>query len=598
MALIRLIGVFVLCSAAAHAASRGVNLMPPAKVSLYQALLPSVNDAGVDAVLHSSETMWYDAESIVPGYQDSMGDPKGFRPNTIESQLIDLAVPGGWRTLFADRGHFNFPFHSGGADLSDNMVKINFWSAPKQNGQVLPVVYWKLNFSRWRWMFPVGTRLGEVLLVKFPDGEMRIFEIRVRTRELDGWRNHVYRPFPSAEDLVDGIKLRRPNWFMIPALKNMIQFLLNNQTPTPRSLKTASFPGTFTTADGQLDFLPDFGDTALVKELLKETTFTNVGSTPWKTNGANKVFAASAKDGASIVPRNYDGGMLSVDDVSCRRCHKDAGRQIGEFHFNLILYGELWGEDEIFSWHPFENSAFVQADGGVANFNNDNRRLRQDFVSAGLVKAYDPANHGGSVYKELPRDWKYNPVREKYNDTPDRLTCRPNGSKYDLARVPDGKVLDSHDTFDACDETRLAAAGGVVCVWFTPSMPVGPGGWNEVGWRPTNLETGMGLGRRPHLTRQDCLDATRAAGGGVVCTNTGLGAKAANIRTNNWCGASSQLNYCLEATRHAKDETVCSFPSSGTGAEAGWVKTKVTDTCDYQSSQTSLSSCNSSVGGP
>ncbi len=219
--------------------------------------------------------------------------------------------------------------------------------------------------------------------------------------------------------------------------------------------------------------------------------------------------------------------------------------------------------------------------------------------SAGLVKAYDPSQHTSSIYKELPRDWEYNPVREKERDlTADSLLCRPNGARSELVRRFAGVRIDTHDSQANCDEVRTAASGGVVCALFTPSMPVGPEGWNESGWRPTNVETGMGLGRRPHSSRAECLEATRAAGGGVVCTYTGLGAKAANIRTNKWCGASSQLSFCLEATRHARDETVCSFPSSGTGAEAGWVKTKVTDSCDYQGSQIALGACNALVGGP
>lgn len=396
----------------AHALGAGyVDIMPPQKAAMYKALLPRVWDQELHTILNSPETMWYDEESIVPSYQDSMGDPEGNRPNTIQSFLIDAAVPGGHARLFSKRGRFNFPFATGGADLSDNMVKINFWSAPRHGGQVLPVVYWRLEFSRWRWMFPVGTAIGEVMMVKFSDGDLRVFEVRMRKRTADGWVNSVFRPFPAAWSLADAIKFARPNWEQMPSLRNLVQHLLNENTFTPRTLETKAFPGTFETLSGHLDYIPDFGDPALVKELLKDTPFRSAAGIPWKTNGRQVTYAASTKSHDSIVPRSYDSGLLSVDDVTCRRCHKDAGRGIRDFHFDLILYGELWGEDEIFSWHPFDTKSFVQPSGDVANFNDDNRRLREDFAGAGLVAKYSPGAHPPSVYKEIPRDWKYQPVR-------------------------------------------------------------------------------------------------------------------------------------------------------------------------------------------
>jgi len=183
------------------------------------------------------------------------------------------------------------------------------------------------------------------------------------------------------------------------------------------------------------------------------------------------------------------------------------------------------------------------------------------------------------------------------NDTSLELMCVSTGNGADLIRLRDEVVIATYDSTGLCLESKDAAQGGVVCVYFTSDMPVGPGGWNENGWRPMNVQTKMGLGRKPLATREQCLDATRNASGGVVCTNTGLGAKAAHIGNNLWCGASSQLKYCLEASRAARNFTVCSFPSEGTGAEAGWVRTKIGTTCDYQSNLMSLASCNASIPG-
>jgi hypothetical protein len=181
------------------------------------------------------------------------------------------------------------------------------------------------------------------------------------------------------------------------------------------------------------------------------------------------------------------------------------------------------------------------------------------------------------------------------DDTSSKLECFATTTGANLVRVRDQVILDRHATIERCEEVRIAAHGGVVCIWFTSSMHVGPGGWQETGWRTANVETKMGLGRKVLASFEQCLEVSRSANGGVVCTNTGLGAKAANINTNNWCGASSQMQYCLIATSRAKDFTVCSFPSDGSGAEPGWIRTKVTGSCSYQSGPMSLHACNESI---
>jgi hypothetical protein len=176
-------------------------------------------------------------------------------------------------------------------------------------------------------------------------------------------------------------------------------------------LRTQQYAGSFADQSGYLDVVPSLGDAPLVEELLRPAVFQPVRSNiVWKSDGGKVAFAASSASGDNIVPSSYDGGMLAVDDVSCRRCHDQAGRQIGNFHDEMVLYGELWGEDETFSWHPFENSKFVDQQGNVKNFNDDNRSLRSDFAAAGLVVPYDRNRHPASIYRDLPRTWTYRPV--------------------------------------------------------------------------------------------------------------------------------------------------------------------------------------------
>jgi hypothetical protein len=391
--------------------SQAIQLIPAEKEKKYKDLLPRIDDMEIQYLLRSDRTIWYDEEAIVPGYQDSMGNPVGMRPNTIDASLINLAVPGGWQRLFERKGRFHFPFATGGADRSTNFEKINFWVPPLgENGHVLPVVYWRTSWTRWFWIFPKGTVLGEVLLIKLPDGDLRIFELRTRKRLIDGWESRLFKPYHTALDLSAQIKDLRPNWQSSGNLQNVITRLESDNTLVKQSLETRFFPGTFQKAEGYVDSLPDLGDLQLVKELLESPSFSEYYNTPWKIQGDKISFGPTTESLASIIPQKYDGGLIPTTKESCDRCHDQAGRGIGDFYPNLILYGELWGEDQTFSWHPFINSMFVDKNGKVVNFNNDNRRLREDFRNAGLVVLYDKSKHPDTLYRELPRGWRFRPV--------------------------------------------------------------------------------------------------------------------------------------------------------------------------------------------
>ena len=386
-------------------------ILPTSMLAAYRELVPPVADAEVDDAILSPDTIWYDEAAIVPGYQDSMGSPVGSRPNTIDSMLINLAVPGGWQRLFERKGRLHFPFATGGAGRSDDFVKFNFFRLPRQNGALLPVTYTRLSWSRWQWLFPVGTIFGEVMAIRFTDGSLKVFEVRTRHRHLDHWENRVFRPFLTADDFAYAVRERRPDWFLRPTLFKFVEHLRSPNPLVPQRLETRFFPGTFVKQEGHLDVLPDLGDPELAKELLSDRLFRPTGATPWKDVGSARNYAASTESRDGIVPQFYDGGLLQVNDDSCRRCHQDAGRAIGEFYPEMVLCGEIWGKDETFSWHPCENRAFVKPNGEVANFNDDNRQLRSDFVKAGIIKPFQSSQHPPSIYKALPRSWTYRPVR-------------------------------------------------------------------------------------------------------------------------------------------------------------------------------------------
>lgn len=386
-------------------------IMPESRMAQYRALIPTTDNDALNGMLLSPQTMWYDKESMIPGYQDSMGDPEGMRPNSISKGHIDVAVPGGHAKLFTSTtsARFNFPFGTGGIDNSDNVHVINFWVPPRVGGRVLPVAYWKMPFSRWRWVFPIGTVLGEMMMIRFPDNTYKVFEIRTRTRTETTWANDIFRPFPDAESLVRGIATHKSNWASIPKYAGIVAQLQNTSTLQAKSLTAPKFPSAWQRVDGYIDQLPNFDDPELVKTLLANTTFSSTINRPWKVDGNKVTHAPTTQYAASIVPRNYDAGLFPVNDEFCNRCHQDAGRAIRDFYDQLMAYGEMWGEDRTFSWHLFDASYFLQPNGDVKNFNNDNRRVRADFVNAGLVEQFSEAKHPATQYRQLAQSWQYRP---------------------------------------------------------------------------------------------------------------------------------------------------------------------------------------------
>lgn len=397
-------------------ADRPVDIMPPPRLGMIAPRMPHVADPWLKGILESPDTMWYDKLSIIPGYQDSFGDnvqlPIGMRPNTIDRQMIDLAVPGGHAQLFVEHGLFHFPFGRGigGAARTDNFV-VDFWHVPREAGAILPVVWWQRDPNtythRVEWMFPAGTVLGEILF-QIDDGTWYPFEIRVRIRELDRWRVDVYRPFPRAEDLaaaLDAAAEANPAW-RTADVAALAAHARDSGTLRAASLGATHFAAAFPRLSGAEDVLPPLADPAILQALLMEVPFRSAKGIPWKQSGNLITHAATTDAGFHIVPRDYDGGFLEVSDEACRACHQDAGRPFRDYYDNVLAYGELWGEDESFTWHPFDAGNFVDADGDVRNFNHDNRRIRPDFTAGGVIVAYEPSRHPQTTWKKLPGPWK------------------------------------------------------------------------------------------------------------------------------------------------------------------------------------------------
>jgi hypothetical protein len=398
------------------AAVRPVDIMAIDRLSMVAARMPCVGDAGLRGILESPDTMWYDSKSIIPGYQDSYGDninfPVGMRPNTIDPGLI--AVAGGHDFVFQEIGVFHFPFgRPGGFGDADGFV-VDFWHVPRDGGAIAPVVWWWRQPTSWHrrieWMFPAGTVFGEVLFKVADGGEWVPFEIRTRTRGVDGWTVDAFRPFPTAESLADALERKRQEsaaWQADPDIDALVAHLRDPSTLQAAQLTAPHFELSFPALDGAEDVLPGVGDPTIVHALMMETPFVSAREAVWKQSGSLFAYAATSETSSSIVPRGYNAGLIRVDDDTCNVCHRDAARPFKDYYPSIMLYGELWGEDEIFSWHPFETTSFQYEDGRVKGFGPpDNRQFRQDFEDTGLFVPYEPATHTADRYKKIHRAWR------------------------------------------------------------------------------------------------------------------------------------------------------------------------------------------------
>lgn len=379
------------------------DLIPTNTMQRYKDALPTVAWRQLQEILESPKTIWFDKTAMIPSYQDSVGDgsytPIGARPNSRGRGII---VPAGRRLFDPDNEHWSFPFgHTAGTDRVPNKTVINFMSLPEQNGSYLPIVYWTIDDNRalgglglhkWTWLFPVGTTMGEIIFLE-DAGELFPVEVRTRRRYLTGWSVNAYRPFATAQDLADAIRAKKPDFANSPNLAAFVAHLEDNTTIVPKSLDSPDFNQVFQTS-GYEDVLPPIGDNQLVRELLTTSTFVSSYGQAWKKNGTQEAFYASTSESFSIVPSQNDIGVLEVREEFCVQCHQEAGRAIHEFEPDAILYGDIWGEDRIFSFHPWDQDQYPE-------FNTDNREVRPVFATNGIVERYNQSQHPDTIYRVI-----------------------------------------------------------------------------------------------------------------------------------------------------------------------------------------------------
>ena len=389
----RCLCAFVLCLFCSPAWGQ---LVTPAKEKALRALLPKIGDSELAEVLSDPKLVWYTGMEMPECYQHRGGETHSVRYN-ISANPIEQASGTG--------NAFEFPWRvAGGTDGCRSLYVFRFLKLPRRDGKPLPVIWWRevLTGDRtpgFRWVFPVGTVVGEVLCQTGPASEKRAyaFEIRTRTRRAGKWDTEAYRPFRTPLELARAIKRLCPQWRDDRKVRAAVNEL---ERPT-RKLRITRLADTnhrdrvaFDATEASW-ILPDL-DGPLVKRLLRRMPFRAVLGNPFLLTAAGEAaHAPSTTAEFHIVPKGYQGSHIEVSNSSCARCHESTNKSVNEFDFRRDWYGRVRGSDGIFSFHPFSPESIS------ANGYGRPVTMRRELVQAGIVEQYDQKKHDGATWHTL-----------------------------------------------------------------------------------------------------------------------------------------------------------------------------------------------------
>lgn len=384
---------FLIASLLTLPAAAQFQLMPPGKEAALRASIPPITDDGMAQIIREA-TLYTDAEMPLAYQFQPINGGVGADYTVFYSPFVRLNNIDPFTN-----GNREFPWRTpGGLDRAEETTKeFRFiWLPRRENGQPWPVVVYRGAMDKsdsvnmpiprmgWRWIFPAGTVLGEVLAMEFSDGYEYTYEMRVRIRGEQDWDVEIYRPFPTLADLKDRIEELRPG---APGLRHF-----DNVALRPEILQDRNHPRRAFQEAGAQYTLPAMPPD-LVKQLLTTTPFRPVQGVSFVSRGDVAAFAATAANEQNIVPREYLATFLGADAESCSNCHKHTLRHVDRFQ-NREWYGYIRGSDGIFSFHPVEPSSIGPPDKGV--------RLRESLVNAGMVAMYDPSQHPAERYTIAP----------------------------------------------------------------------------------------------------------------------------------------------------------------------------------------------------
>lgn len=349
------------------------------KQKFYRSFLPKTKDTSLKSIIDKPLTFYTEKEM-----------PKVFQHGSAvfsSSNNISAArVPGSYpMQFFGGREPFGnanmeFPWlNPAGVSKNSNFNSIRFMFLPEGK----KIEYWieilpgddkrpgdGIPYESVVWEFPLDTIFGEILLVTNKEGYSYTFEVRTRRKQSNGnWKVNVYRPFPTADDLVKSIdslpKKMRKNEKVVD-LRLLCSAKLGT-TVVKERIKN-DHPVEIFNELSSMEFLPEIPED-IVKRLLSNTNFKSSLGEEWKPNGG---FAPSTKADFHIVPKQYRASHIAANSKSCMRCHDTVQKHADDFQPFLSpniprdWYGRVRGSDNIFSFHPFALESINYNEGSKA----------------------------------------------------------------------------------------------------------------------------------------------------------------------------------------------------------------------------------------
>lgn len=334
-----------------------LRLLPPDRHAELVKLIPATDDPWFERLRRDPRLVVYD-DTVMPKVSQ-FWDPNPIAGAYRADQNIsanpkrqyDNRVSGGPGQEFPWRRPF-------GLETAEGWSKFTFFRLP--SGQA--VRWWRERLpgdgpqhASYRWEFPVGTAFGEVLLVRDEHGWEYPFEARVRRKVgYDSWRPDVYRPFRTRAEYDAAVGHAADQQARIRTERN------------PQ-------PGRVVAGESVEDTLPSLPRPVVGKLLGRP--FTSVRGHEWVPGG----HAPSTDAVFHVVPRGYAASTTAVTTRSCARCHSTTLAHPDAFGpQGRDWYGRVSGDDQVFTWHPFEPSTL----GGP------NPELRQSLLRAGVLKQW------------------------------------------------------------------------------------------------------------------------------------------------------------------------------------------------------------------
>lgn len=223
------------------------------------------------------------------------------------------------------------------------------------------------------WIYPQGTIIGEVLMMKCLDGKLRTFEMRTRERLEREWVVDVKCPFPEAVHLAAAIEsLKTP-----PASKTALAHHVSRPAPlVSKTLRDNIHRRPAFDVTAEIDNLPET-DAETQAALLESFGFQSAYGLAWR--------GKCTRPSGVVTPDGYQGTFLGTDESSCNLCHRDVAKPAEVLdYFGRDWYGYVSGSDGQFSHHPVDPRTIADNGGFIP----------PRFLDIpGLSERFDPVRH-------------------------------------------------------------------------------------------------------------------------------------------------------------------------------------------------------------